>query len=201
MPDSPKNRPGARKKGHLFIISAPSGAGKTTLCRALRDRFADLRYSISHTTRNPRAGETAGVDYHFIDADKFRKKIEGGEWAEWAEVHGNYYGTAADFLNCCIDGGHDVLLDIDVQGMRQIVDRFPDGITIFIMPPSVEVLRQRMDSRGTDSPAVIERRMKNARAEMDSRNLYRHTIVNDRLDAAVAELAALIASYRSGRKG
>lgn len=184
------------EKGLLFIISAPSGAGKTTLCRAVRNRFSDIRYSVSHTTREPREGEKDGIDYHFISTDDFEKSIRQGKWAEWARVHGNYYGTSADFLNRCMDSGQDILLDIDVQGMRRIVVGFPDSITLFIMPPTLEILRRRIESRGTDTIEVIERRMKNARAEMDCRHLYRHVIVNDQLDVAIADLIALIASYR-----
>ncbi len=184
------------KKGALFIVSAPSGAGKTTLCKAVRNRFPDIGYSVSHTTREPREGEKDGIDYHFITMDDFEKKIRQGKWAEWARVHGNYYGTSADFLNRCMDSGQDILLDIDVQGMRQITAGFPDSITFFIMPPTLEVLRERIETRGTDTKEVIERRIKNARAEMDLRHLYRHVVVNNQLDAAIAELATLIASYR-----
>ncbi|OQY06702.1 MAG: guanylate kinase [Desulfobacteraceae bacterium 4572_123] len=184
------------KKGALFIVSAPSGAGKTTLCKAVRNRFPDIGYSVSHTTREPREGEKDGIDYHFITTDDFEKKIRQGKWAEWARVHGNYYGTSADFLNRCMDSGQDILLDIDVQGMRQITAGFPDSITFFIMPPTLEVLRERIETRGTDTKEVIERRIKNARAEMDLRHLYRHVVVNNQLDAAIAELATLIASYR-----
>ncbi len=184
------------KKGFLFIVSAPSGAGKTTLCKVVRDRFPDMGYSVSHTTRKPRKGEKNGIDYHFITTGAFKKKIRQAKWAEWARVHGNYYGTSADFLNRCMDFGQDILLDIDVQGMRQIILRFPETITIFIMPPTLEILRERIETRGTDAIEVIEQRIKNAKTEMDCRHLYRHVIVNDQLDAAIAELTALIASYR-----
>ncbi len=184
------------KKGQLFIVSAPSGAGKTTLCRAVRRRFPDLGYSVSHTTRKPREGEKDGVDYYFITTGEFEKKIRQNKWAEWARVHGNYYGTSADFLNRARDDGQDILLDIDVQGMRQMMAGFPDSITLFIMPPTLDILQERMEKRGTDTSAVITRRMKTARSEMDCRHLYRHVIVNDRLDVAIEEFAALIASYR-----
>ncbi len=180
----------------LYIVSAPSGAGKTTLCRAVRDQFPDIRYSVSHTTREPRKGEKDGIDYHFITTDDFEKRIRQDKWAEWARVHGNYYGTSADFLNRCMDCGQDILLDIDVQGMRRIIVGFPDSITLFIMPPTPEILRERMEDRGADTIEVIKRRMKNALAEMDCRHLYRHVIVNDQLDTAIAELTTMIASYR-----
>ena len=188
---------GVNKRGILFIISAPSGAGKSTLCRAVRDRFADLVYSVSYTTRSPRSGEQKGVDYHFIVKDEFEKGIASGRWAEWAEVHDHYYGTSADFLDGELSIGRDILLDIDIQGTRQILQRYPDGVTIFIMPPSLETLKSRLQSRGTDSPEVIAVRLKNAREEMAQKNLYRHIITNYRLTDAVAELIAIFEKYRS----
>ena len=188
---------GVNKRGILFIISAPSGAGKSTLCRAVLDRFTDLVYSVSYTTRSPRSGEQKGVDYHFIVKDEFEKGIASGRWAEWAEVHDHYYGTSADFLDGELSIGRDILLDIDIQGTRQILQRYPDGVTIFIMPPSLETLKSRLQSRGTDSPEVIAVRLQNAREEMAQKNLYRHIITNDRLTDAVAELIAIFEKYRS----
>ena len=188
---------GVKKPGFLFIISAPSGAGKSTLCRAVLNRFSDLVYSVSTTTRSPRNGEQNGVDYHFIAKDEFEKGIACSRWAEWAEVHGHYYGTSADFLDGELSVGRDILLDIDIQGTRQILQRYPDGVTIFIMPPSLETLKFRLQSRGTDSPEVIAVRLKNAREEMAQKNLYRHIITNDRLTDAVAELIAIFEKYRS----
>lgn len=188
---------GINKPGFLFIISAPSGAGKSTLCRAVRDHFSDLVYSVSYTTRSPRSGEQNGVDYHFIVKDEFEKGIASGRWAEWAEVHDHYYGTSADFLDGELSVGRDILLDIDIQGTRQILQRYPDGVTIFIMPPSLETLKSRLQSRDTDSPEVIAVRLKNAREEMAQKDLYRHIITNDRLTDAVAELIAIFEKYRS----
>ena len=188
---------GVKKPGFLFIISAPSGAGKSTLCRAVLDRFSDLVYSVSTTTRSPRNGEQNGLDYHFIAKDEFEKGIACSRWAEWAEVHGHYYGTSADFLDGELSVGRDILLDIDIQGTRQILQRYPDGVTIFIMPPSLETLKFRLQSRGTDSPEVIAVRLKNAREEMVQKNFYRHIITNDRLTDAVAELIAIFEKYRS----
>jgi len=185
------------RPGLLFILSAPSGAGKSTLCRAVRDRFPDLLYSISYTTRQPRPGEQNGVDYQFIAKNEFEKKIARGQWAEWAEVHGNYYGTLADLLDRGLNGGRDILLDIDVQGMHQIIKKYPAGITIFIMPPSLDTLRYRLEARGTDSPEVIAVRLINAQKEMAQKDLYRHVIVNDQLADAVAELIDIVEKYRS----
>lgn len=184
------------KKGVLFILSAPSGAGKTTLCRMLLSRFPDLRYSVSYTTRSPRPGEQNGVDYHFISPEEFEQRRREGKWAEWAEVYGNRYGTSAEWIDRERAAGHDVLLDIDVQGARQIRDRYPESETIFIAPPSKEVLRERLEKRGTDRPEIIERRLKAAAEEMEQSSLYRHIVVNDRLEEAIAELVRIVSSKR-----
>lgn len=186
------------RRGTLFILSAPSGAGKTTLCQALREHFPDLKYSISATTRAPRKGERDGVDYFFITKEAFFQRLEKGGWAEWAEVYGNFYGTSSDFLDRALAAGEDVLLDIDVQGTRQILRMYPDCVTIFIMPPSIEILRRRLESRDTDSPEVIERRLVSAREEMAQKDLYRHVVVNDHLPDAVTELRGLVESYGRG---
>lgn len=186
----------APRRGALFVLSAPSGAGKTTLRKALLARFPDLCYSVSTTTRAPRAGEVDGRDYVFIPPAEFEAGIREGRWAEWARVHGNYYGTSARTLADAMDAGRDVLLDIDVQGARQISARFPECVTIFIMPPSFDVLAQRLTGRGTEGPEALQVRLENARREMDERHWYRHVIVNDELATAVEELAAIVASYR-----
>jgi guanylate kinase len=182
--------------GHLFILSAPSGAGKSTLCRAILERFPQMRYSISYTTRDPRGRERNGVEYHFISEEEFKDGIRRNCWAEWAEVHGHYYGTSADFLQESVAGGFDVLLDIDVEGTRQLLQRFPEAVTIFIMPPSLQELRRRLEGRGSDSAEVIRRRMAAAEREMERRHFYRHVVVNDDLPSAEAELFALIREYQ-----
>jgi len=191
---------GSGRTGRLFIISAPSGAGKTTLRQAALARLPDLSYSVSVTTRPPRAGERNGCDYVFISSDEFEAGIRAGRWAEWARVHGHYYGTSAEVLEQARAAGRDVLLDIDVQGAQQICRRFPGSVTIFIMPPSLEVLEQRLRSRGTDRPEAIALRLDNARREMDQRHGYRHILVNDDLDAAIEALMAILNSYRSPRE-
>jgi len=198
LPPPSRQRPAAPRKACIFIISAPSGAGKTTLCKAALAAFADMRYSVSFTTRAPRPGEENGRDYVFVTASEFEAGIRTGRWAEWAQVHGNYYGTSADVLAQSLACGCDILLDIDVQGARQICARFPESVTIFIMPPSLEVLRQRLVSRGTDRPEVIAMRLENAEQEMAQRDVYRHVVVNDDLETAIAELIHLIDSYRNG---
>ncbi len=184
------------KRGHLFIISAPSGAGKTTLAKAVLQQFADMLYSISYTTRKPRAEERDGVDYHFVSKEDFKKGIKKGRWGEWAEVYGNYYGTSAEFIEKSLSSGCDILLDIDVQGTIQILKHYPDSVTIFILPPSMNALRKRLEMRGSDSKAVIERRFVNARKEMAQKKLYRHIIVNDKLSAAIEEIGAIFKKYR-----
>ena len=167
------------------------------MCRAVLDHFPDMLYSISYTTRPPRQGEQDGVHYNFIAKDEFKTGIERGRWVEWAEVHNNYYGTCAELLDRGINGGKNILLDIDVQGMGQILKRFPAGITIFIMPPSLATLRSRLEARGTDSPEVINLRLKNAQKEMAQKNRYRHVIVNDQLAHATAELIGIVEKYCS----
>lgn len=185
--------------GLIFILSAPSGAGKTTLCRALMDRFPEIAYSISSTTRPPRAGEIEGRDYHFVSRENFEAGIESGRWAEWARVHDYYYGTPAKALDDAIAAGRDLLLDIDVQGTRQILERYADSVTIFIMPPSIDVLAQRLAQRGTDDPATIQRRLSVAETEMAACGLYRHVIVNDRLPEAIDALVTVVGNCRRRR--
>jgi len=184
------------KRGHLFIISAPSGAGKTTIAKAVLKQFTDMLYSISYTTRKPRAEERDGVDYHFISKQDFKKGIKKGRWAEWAEVYGNYYGTSTEFIEKSLSSGCDILLDIDVQGTLQILKHYPDSVTIFILPPSVKALRKRLEMRASDSKAVIEKRLENARNEMAQKKMYRHIIVNDKLFAAIEEISAIFKKYR-----
>lgn len=193
------NNKAASEKGRLFILSAPSGAGKTTLCHALTEHFKDMLYSVSYTTRDPRKNEINGTDYHFISKDVFMVKISEGKWAEWAKVHGNYYGTSAALLDEAVASGNDILLDIDVEGTKQIIGRYPDSVTIFIMPPSLDILRFRMESRGSDSKEVVERRMTNAEKEIFQRSIYKHIIVNDNLPKAVAELISIVEMYRKRR--
>ena len=179
----------------MFILSAPSGAGKSTLSRVLLERLPDLKYSVSTTTRPPRNGERDGVDYHFTDSTQFKAGIAAKQWAEWAEVHGNYYGTSAVFIEEEQAAGHHILLDIDVQGAAQLRAKYPDAITIFIMPPSLDVLRRRLEQRGTDALELIDKRVANAREEMRQRKAYRHIIVNDHLEKAANELVALCKGY------
>jgi guanylate kinase len=187
------------RTGHLFVLSAPSGAGKTTLCKALRDVYADIQYSVSHTTRKPRQGEKDGIDYHFIDEKKFLDMRDKGCWAEWANVHGHYYGTSAKILEKALSQGHDILLDIDVQGTLQILERYPDAVTIFIMAPSLEILKQRLVKRGTEDLWTMEKRLRNAEEEIARKSIYRHVIVNDELPTAVEKLTRIVGKYRHNK--
>jgi guanylate kinase len=180
------------RSGRLFVVSAPSGAGKTTLCKAARSRLPDLIYSVSSTTRPPRQGEQEGRDYFFVDEERFRAGIEAGRWAEWARVHDHYYGTSADFIDAHLARGRDVLMDIDVQGAEQIVKRYPDTISIFIMPPSMAELRRRLTQRAQDEAAVIDKRLRNADAEIGRKGMYRHVVVNDDLNRAIADFVSIL---------
>ncbi len=186
-------------KGYLFVVSAPSGAGKTTLCGALRGVFPDIRYSISHTTRSPRPGETHGVDYYFTSEAEFLKMRDQCSWAEWAQVHGHYYATSVETLDKALSNGRDILLDIDVQGARQLLQRYPEAVTIFIMVPSLQILRERLQNRATDDPGTIDRRLRNAEKEIAQKSLYRHVIVNDDLKRATDEFIEIVAKYRLDR--
>ena len=183
--------------GRLFVVSAPSGAGKTTLCSAVRRHFGDLAYSVSYTTRVPRPGEQHGKDYFFISGDEFEAGVLQNRWAEWARVHGNLYGTSAQWINETLAAGKDILLDIDVQGARQMLARFPQAITIFIRPPSMTALEARLAGRGTEDAAARAMRLANAKEEMAQQDLYRHVVVNDDLERATRELIDLLARYRS----
>ncbi len=192
-------QPDIPPKGKLFIVSAPSGAGKTTLCNALRKRFPALAYSVSHTTRAPRKNETDGQDYFFISKERFEEKIKQGKWAEWAQVHGNYYGTCAAQLRELLAAGRHILLDIDVAGATQIKALFPLSIAVFIMPPSIEDLEQRLRSRGTDSDEEIRKRIAHAHREIAGRDFYDHVVVNDRLEDAIEALSGLVRKYTAGK--
>lgn len=174
--------------GTLFVISAPSGAGKTTLIRSVLPKVENLSYSVSHTTRVPREGEINGKDYFFVTEQEFISLIDQNMMLEWAKVHGNYYGTSLAFVRDTLKNGANLILDIDVQGAKQVMTLYPDCVSIFIMPPSMKTLRQRLEQRGTDAPDVIETRLKNAEEEMAQKDLYSHVLVNDQLEQAISDL-------------
>ncbi len=171
-------------KGKLFIVSAPSGSGKTTLCSMMMNKYPELKYSISYTTRNPRNNEENGKDYFFISKDKFLDMINKGEFLEWAEVHGNYYGTSLKLINDMLSKGIDIILDIDPQGAMQLKEKLNNAIYIFITAPSFEELEIRLKKRGTDSIKDIEKRLFNARNELNFFKNYDYLIINDESDNA-----------------
>jgi guanylate kinase len=186
--------------GILFIISAPSGSGKSTLVSEVRRLVEGLEFSISYTTREPRGSEEDGREYHFTTRAQFLEMVRRGEFLEWAEVFGNYYGTARTALEHARETGKDLLLDIDVQGALQVLERVPEAISIFVVPPSPEVLeirlRHRSQAEGVTDERVIERRLSQARKELLTIDRYRYALINDVLEHAVTELRAVLMSER-----
>lgn len=181
--------------GNLYVVAAPSGAGKTTLVRLLLER-EPVQLSISWTTRGPRSGEENGREYHFTTVDEFQAMISRQEFLEWAEVHGNYYGTSKKWIADRLAEGSDVLLEIDWQGAQQVRAEFPEAIGVFILPPSMEELTRRLTGRGTDAAEVIERRLAAAQAEMRHVGEFDYVIVNDRLELALDDLCAVVRASR-----
>lgn len=184
------------RKGVPIVISAASGTGKTSLCRRLLKTLSHTARSISYTTRAPRGDEVDGVDYHFISAEAFDRMIEADEFIEWAEVFGNRYGTGLQATRDQLSGGVDVLLDIDVQGGRQIRDKLPEALMIFLLPPSMDELRRRLVNRAEDAPEVIERRLQEARVELAASDPYDYLVVNDDFEQAAADLRAIVRAQR-----
>lgn len=183
-------------KGVLYIVSAPSGAGKTSLVKALLKSDPAIRLSVSYTTRAPRPGETGGRDYHFVDRADFEKMLADGEFLEHAEVYGNFYGTSKGSISRDLNAGHDVLLEIDWQGAAQVKTHFPDAASIFILPPSFSALRTRLKGRGQDSEDVIERRLAAAAHDVAHADAFDYIMVNDDFDHAVLDLVAITRSVR-----
>lgn len=180
----------------LFILSAPSGAGKTTLCQRLLSDFPNLSLSISSTTRSPRKNEEDGKHYIFISADEFRKQIDEERFAEWANVHGNYYGTSKDTLERFFAAGKSVLLDIDVQGAASLRAAYPDRcITVFVTPPDLKTLEERLRARGTDSEEVIQKRLANASKELAQSRHFDYRITNDDLESAYQTLKEIVSEH------
>jgi len=186
-----------RRRGALFVVSAPSGAGKTTLCREARVRLSDLAYSVSYTTRAPRPGEIDGTDFHFVSEPEFRRLRERGEFAEWATVHGNLYGTRASVLEAALSDGQDILLDIDTHGAAQLRRRYPEAVLVFIVAPSLADLERRLRERRSDAAGEIARRLTRAREEIALWRQYDYLIVNRDLKEAGEQLTAIIVAERS----
>jgi len=185
-----------QREGILFVLSAPSGAGKTSLCRELIDSLPDLSQSISFTTRQKRDGEQDGVDYHFINPEAFQNKIEQQQLVEWAEVHGNLYGTSLETLQDAAGKGIDLLLDIDCQGAAQLKKNYQQGVFIFILPPDYVELEKRLRDRGTDGENVIQRRLKNAEQEISQAHWYDYLVVNDDIKSARDRIIAIVTAER-----
>jgi guanylate kinase len=184
------------RPGNLIVVSAPSGAGKSSLVRDVLSRVERLRYSISVTTRKPRGDERHGVDYYFVSEAEFLAMRERGEFLEWAEVHGNFYGTLKKAVEEMLASGDDVILDLDVQGAASIQSLRPDAVTVFLLPPSRHVLEERLRARGSDSPRELSRRLRNAAAEVRRFSSFKYIIVNDDRARARASLEAIILAER-----
>lgn len=184
------------RKGILYVVSAPSGAGKTSLCRDVAGKVDNLQYSISHTTREPRPGEVHGVDYYFVDEAAFQEKVEKHDFIESAKVHGNFYGTSRESLSKLIDQGIDVILDIDTQGAMILKKHYSEGVFIYVLPPSFEVLEQRLRDRGLDSKEEVVRRLQKAREEIWNYRQYYYLVVNVDYDEALRKLESVIIAER-----
>jgi len=180
------------RRGKTFIVSGPSGVGKSTVLRALFQGRDDLYFSVSATTRAPREGEVDGKDYHFISADRFRSMIEEDAFLEYAEYVSNFYGTPKKFVDEAMDAGKDVILDIEIQGAAQVNAKRPETVRIFIAPPSWEELERRLTARGTDTPEKIQKRLLRAKVELDSASGYDYFVINDTVEQAVEELRAIL---------
>jgi len=185
-----------RKEGLVFVVSAPSGAGKTTLCKAITDSLGNLRHSISYTTRRPRPGEKDGRDYFFVTEEKFRGMVQAGDFAEWAEVHSNLYGTSRQALDHIVSKGIDVILDIDTQGAKQIKKTYEKAMFLFILPPSLAVLEERLRNRRSDDGEEIKKRMQRAHEEIREYAMYDYIIINRDFDQALEELRSIIVAER-----
>lgn len=184
-----------KTKGQLLVISGPSGAGKGTVCKALIEKNP-IWISVSCTTRNPRQGEVHGVNYYFIDKEEFLNRIENNDFLEYAEVYGNYYGTPKSEVLKMLDEGKDVILEIDIQGALKIKSTYPDGVFIFIMPPSMEELKNRITNRGSETPESLKTRMESAYNEISFASKYDYAVVNDEVEEAVKKIESIIVSEK-----
>lgn len=183
------------KGGTIFVLSAPSGTGKTTICEILIRSLPNLKMSISHTTRKPRTGERDGIDYFFIDKEVFETMIKNDDFIEWAEVYGNFYGTSKKIINELLQSGNDILLDIDIQGAKNIKKTYPDSVLIFILPPSLEELEKRLKYRKEEID-TIKMRLNKAKEEISQYKIYDYLVVNDDLDKAVKEILCIITAEK-----
>jgi guanylate kinase len=191
---------GHAQRGHVFVIAAPSGTGKTTICRRILELDPELRLSTSHTTRKPRANEQDGVHYYFVNEGSFRELVNAGAFLEHAEYGGNIYGTSWRAIEGPLAAGHDVVLEIEVQGAAQVKKRIADACLIFVLPPSLAVLEERLRGRGTDDEAVIQRRMALTDRELAAAEIFDFAVVNDDLERAVGDVLIVIRAVRAGRE-
>lgn len=187
----------SKSKGLLIVVTGPSAVGKGTICRALLAEAPHIRFSVSYTTRPKRPGETDGVEYFFLTKEEFMKKVEAGELLEWAEVYGHYYGTPRSFVEEVTNQGHDVILDIDRVGARAVRERYPGAVSVFVIPPSLEALRERIAARGTETPEAVQRRLAEAPQWIREGLTYDYVIVNDDLTRAVQQLKAIIIAEKA----
>ena len=185
-----------KRRGNLIIVSAPSGAGKTTLCQEALGHLSGITKSISTTTRPPRSGEKEGIDYFFVTEDEFKKMVSENRFAEWAKVHGHFYGTDKKFIEKKMADGIDLLLNIDIQGAFQLKKHYPQAVLIFIHPPSMEELKQRLQKRQLDSELSIKKRLRESKKELEASKEYQYHLVNDEFSKALSELMTLIESVR-----
>ncbi|NDI33474.1 guanylate kinase [Chengkuizengella sediminis] len=186
-------------KGLLIVLSGPSGVGKGTVCAALRRQKPELIYSISATTRQPRKGEVDGVNYFFKSKEEFQKMIQNNELLEWAEYVDNYYGTPIDFVKKTIDSGEDIILEIDVQGALKVKEKFPEAVYIFLVPPSIDELKNRIEGRGTESADIIKHRLTMAQEEIELLKHYDYAVVNDKIKNACAKVESIIVAEHCKR--
>lgn len=188
------------KEGMLFVVSSPSGAGKTTLSKRLRQRFSELRFSVSYTTRPPRERELSGVDYHFVDEKIFETMVQNQEFVEWAYIFGHRYGTTVSSVRSVLDLGHDVLFDVDYQGAESLLKQFPkESCLVYILPPSLDSLASRLRNRGTESEERIQKRLQKAVEEISHYRSYHYLVVNDKVEKAEEELVSIYEYERNLR--
>jgi len=189
-----------KPKGEIFVITAPSGTGKTTLIRAIRERVKGVGYCVSHTTREPRDGERQGKHYHFVIRPEFERMVDERQFVEWANVYGHLYGTSHASMEHALSSGRDLLVDVDIQGAESIKGHFPESISVFILPPSMNALEQRLQGRATDSQEDVDIRIKKAAEEIRQCEEYDFIVINDALSQAVHEMEAIILSQRARTK-
>ncbi|MBP2650170.1 MAG: gmk 2 [Firmicutes bacterium] len=185
------------RPGILIVLSGPSGTGKGTICKELLNNYPNINYSISATTRSPRAGEVNGVNYWFVSQAEFQEMIKNDALLEWAEVYGNYYGTPRRYVEELLANGKDIVLEIDTQGAMQVKNKFPEGVFIYIVPPSIDELATRINKRGSETPESIKRRLGSVRYELSSAYDYHYVVINDRVSEATAKIEAIISAEKS----